>query len=257
MNKLDKTLKYLWLTNGIIFLIWSYLSIYPHIYRLFKPKPAYKRSGVIVGKKLSEAREKGFELQAIKLESPRRIESNNYLIIPVSQKDYPNPQPSTQQMKSQARWRSTYYTQFGLFNNLIFMKEDGSDKHLLFKNKVVILSFSIPSKNIGDVIYYRIVDKDTNGDDRLDGSDEYSFYTSDLEGKHLEKFEIPAGRLRYIYPLQDTGDLIVLVTKDTDKNGQYSEYDSDFVYKLDLQSKNIEEIVDSKLIHKIREILQE
>ncbi len=257
MNKLDKILKYLWLINGIIFLIWSYFSIYPHMYRLFKPKPASKRSGVIVGEKLSKAREKGFELQAIKLESPKRIERNNYLIIPVSQKDYPNPQPSTQQIRSQAQWRSTYYNQAGLFNNLIFMKEDGSDKHLLFKNKVAILSFSIPRKDIGDIIYYRIVEKDTNGDDRLDYSDEYSFYTSDLEGKHLEKFEIPSGKLRYIYPVQDTGDLIIFLTKDTDKDGQYSEYDNDFVYKLNLQSKNIEEIVGSKLIYNIREILQE
>ena len=77
------------------------------------------------------------------------------------------------------------------------------------------------------------------------------------EGKHLEKFEIPSGKVRYIYPVQDTGDLIIFLTKDTDKDGQYSEYDNDFVYKLNLQSKNIEEIVDSKLIYNIREILQE
>lgn len=75
--------------------------------------------------------------------------------------------------------------------------------------------------------------------------------------KHLEKFEIPSGKVRYIYPVQDTGDLIIFLTKDTDKDGQYSEYDNDFVYKLNLQSKNIEEIVDSKLIYNIREILQE
>lgn len=75
--------------------------------------------------------------------------------------------------------------------------------------------------------------------------------------KHLEKFEIPSGKVRYIYPVQDKGDLIIFLTKDTDKDGQYSEYDNDFVYKLNLQSKNIEEIVDSKLIYNIREILQE
>jgi len=84
---------------------------------------------LIVGEKLEKAKEKGLRLQAIKIESPKLIESVDYWVLPFSQRDLDRPQASQVRLPY---WANLYAASYGPFNNLFFYKYDGSDAHLLF-----------------------------------------------------------------------------------------------------------------------------
>ena len=82
-----------------------------------------------------------------------------------------------------------------------------------------------------------------------------NFYTSDLNGRNLKKFNLPKGKLRYVHPERKTGDLIIFLTIDSNQDGKYTEHDQDIVLKLIIQTGNYEKIVDFEFIEKIRKIV--
>jgi len=255
MEKINKFLKYLWLINGFIFLIWAWFSIYPHFYNMFKTKKELTRPGLIVGEKLEQAKKESIELQGISLEKPFFEQVNDYLIIPVTQKFYKHPlKPQAMRTIPPTDWHPAYSTKRSMYNNLIFFNKYDKNLHLLFEKKVLITSVAIPREDIGNLIYYTVIENDTNNDGMLYYGDVRHFYTSDLSGRNLKKFEMPDGLLRYVHPEHETGDLIIFLTVDSNKDGEYTEHDQDIVLRLKIQNGKYEEIVDLEFIEKIRKI---
>ncbi len=253
MDKINKWLKYLWLFNGIIFLIWAFFEIIPRINLLFKSKPVADRSGIVVGEKLEKAKEEKIELQALKIDRPIIIDRTNFTIIPTSQKLYEEPVKMSYLKVSRPEWKPSYQVRHGLFNNLIFLNNKNMQKHVLFDEQVLIYSIAIPREDIGHLIYYEVIKEDTNNDGMLYYKDHRTIYTSDLYGNNLRSYKLPDCRLRYIYP-QENDKLYLFVTRDTNNDGEYTEHDQDLLYNLNLENSKYEEIIDIKLIDKIKRI---
>ena len=206
---------------------------------------------MIVGEKLEKAKEKGLRLQAIKIESPKLIESVDYWVLPFAQRDLDRPQASQVRLPY---WANLYAASYGPFNNLFFYKYDGSDAHLLFDRKLLIAMFAFPTTEKGRFIYYLVVEEDTNNDGRVYMDDKQHLYLSDLTGKNLRRLEFSHGQVNYVFPEMKTGDLIISVTEDTNQDGQLTEADFDLLKRLNVNTGDLTDIVDADLVRRVQEI---
>ena len=196
MTTMNKWLRRLWLVNGIIVLIGGSVFTYQLIRAYFHSQSMIER-GPIVGEKLQRAISDTLALQDISMTLPRSIANTVYRFIQFTAKDLTEPTPAAVRMYMKApsekrlpdyTYESSVLSEGGTIN-LLFVKADGSDPHLLLDRKAFITTADIPNEqdSIQKFNVYRLVFEDTDGDGRLTRLDRSGLWCSDLDGRNLRQ----------------------------------------------------------------------
>ncbi|MCJ8280372.1 MAG: hypothetical protein MJK14_10830 [Rivularia sp. ALOHA_DT_140] len=182
-------------------------------------------------------------------------QESDYLMIPVSIfPDANQGEKSWVDKASSSYSRSVYKDRKNIYNLLFYSKKDASTNALLDK-KAIIKSFDlIEKKAIGKPVkrfwLYRIIEKDTNGDNKLNYQDATLGYLSDLSGKNLQKITPDNTQLNSWKVVQSTGAIFMEITKDTDKD---KKFDTKSYIRVNLDSPDIgKEIISNQLENKLK-----
>lgn len=142
-------------------------------------------------------------------------------------------------MKSLRKWD----TPQNLYWNLLFYNPLTQEKHLLFQEKAIVLSFSpfkIDSPRVAadQLIFYKIIRKDFNGDGELDLKDPVQLYVSDKDGRNFrtltpENRDLSGWKLYRNSPI-----LLAEVREDTDNDSLFSSKDPLRFIRVDLSDGN-------------------
>ncbi|MEM7713719.1 MAG: hypothetical protein AAF349_09120 [Cyanobacteria bacterium P01_A01_bin.68] len=180
-------------------------------------------------------------------------EKSDYLMIPVSIFPDINQDEKREGLLSGSYSRS-YRDRKNVYNLIFYSKKDASTNALLDK-KAIIKSFDlIEKKTIGQPTkrfwLYRIIDKDTNGDDKLNYQDATIGYLSDLSGRNLQKITPDNTQLNSWKIVQSTGAIFLEITKDTDND---KKFDTKSYIRVNLDNPNIgKEIIGNQLEDEIK-----
>lgn len=190
---MNKWLRRLWFVNGIIVLIGGSLFTYQLMRSYFRSQSMNER-GPIVGERLLKAASDSLALQDISMTLPASIGNTSYRFIQFIAKDLTEPTPVGMRMYMEVPTdkRLPDYTYennvlSGGTINLLFVKSDGSDPHLLLDKKGFIATADIPNERdtVQKFSVYRLVFEDTDNDGRLTRLDQSSLWCSDLDGRNL------------------------------------------------------------------------
>ncbi len=196
---MDKWLKRVWLVNGFLVFIVACWWIWQSVWALFPPSYDNPPEGPIVGAKLENAMRDTLVLQDISMTMPRQVGRTDYRFVQIKVKELTAPTSVVTLTYAELglpdfpEYREYNSLEGGSAVNLVFMKADGSGAHLLLKRKALITFADIPSKEdtLQDVIVYRMVFRDTNGDGRLTDQDHSEFLVSTLNGEDLRQLSTP------------------------------------------------------------------
>jgi len=181
-------------------------------------------------------------------------EESDYLMIPVSIFPDINQGEKSWVNKASSSYSRSYKDRKNVYNLIFYSKKDAS-KNVLLDRKSIIKSFDlIEKKTIGQPIkrfwLYRIIEKDTNGDDKLNYQDATIGYLSDLSGKNLQKITPDNTQLNSWNIVQSTGAIFLEITKDTDND---KKFDTKSYIRVNLDNPSIgEEIISNQLEDKIK-----
>ena len=141
-----------------------------------------------------------------------------------------------------------------IYNLIFYSKKDASTNTLLDK-KAIIKSFDlIEKKAIGKPVkkfwLYRIIEKDTNIDGKLDYQDATIGYLSDLSGRNLQQITPDNTQLNSWNVVQSTGAIFLEITKDTDGD---KKFDTKSYIRVNLDNPGIgKDIISNQLEEKIK-----
>ena len=185
-------------------------------------------------------------------------EKSDYLMIPVS--IFPDINQREKQGESLlgGSFSKSYRNRINVYNLIFYSKKDAS-KNVLLDRKAIIKSFDlIEKKSIGQPIkrfwLYRIIEKDTNGDDKLNYQDATIGYLSDLSGKNLQKITPDNTQLNSWKIVQSTGAIFLEITKDTDND---KKFDTKSYIRVNLDNPSIgKEIISNQLENEIKSYIE-
>jgi hypothetical protein len=224
---------------------------------------------VIVGEKLEKAVHDTLALQDISMTLPKQIGRTRYHFIQLKARDLTTPMPARLTMRSSdlgpagQRFEPDYSYEYNLLEsnstiNIIFLKMDGSDAHLLLNRKGFIATADIPSE--GDTSQrfsiYRLSFEDTDNDGRLTRSDRFDLYVADLFGNDLRQITDSTIRVtRYLKSGRE--GRILLLARLRPSNPKIPE--TDWIEKLfvyDVKSHQLSPFVsDESLMRSVRRML--
>ena len=179
---------------------------------------------------------------------------SDYLMIPVS--IFPDANQGETQGKNVFSGSSSrsYRDRVNIYNIIFYSKKDASTNTLLDR-KAIIKSFDlIEKKAIGQPVkrfwLYRIIEKDTNQDNKLDYQDATAGYFSDLSGRNLQQITPDNTQLNSWKVVQSTGAIFLEITKDTDND---KKFDTKSYIRVNLDNPAIgKEIISNQLEDEIK-----
>ncbi len=175
---------------------------------------------------------------------------SDYLMIPVS--IFPDANQGEKSWVSKAS--RSYQDRKNIYNLIFYSKKDTSTNALLEK-KAIIKSFDlIEKKAIGKPIkrfwLYRIIEKDTNKDKKLNYQDATIGYLSDLSGRNLQQITPDNTQLNNWNVVQSTGAIFLEITQDTDND---QKFDTKSYIRVNLDNPTIgKPIISNELEQKIK-----
>ncbi len=179
---------------------------------------------------------------------------SDYLMIPVSM--FPD---ANQGEKSWIETPSRSYEDRQNIYNIIFYSKKDASTNALLNRKAVIKSFDlIEKKTTGEPIQrfwlYRIIDKDTNEDNKLDYKDASIGYFSDLSGRNLQQITPDNTQLNSWKIVQSMGAIVLEIVKDTNSD---KEFDTKRYIRVNLDNPSIgKEIISNQLEDKIKSYIK-
>lgn len=129
--------------------------------------------------------------------------------------------------------------------NIIFYNTHNSAYHLLSERKMLISSFDIKYSSDDNVdvtiskrnIFYRVVVDDYDQDKALTTEDPEYLFVSDKEGNNFRQIS-PAGYdLRSWQLIKSTNQIIMAVSKDSDKNRKFGDTDDVATFQIDIDKE--------------------
>lgn len=287
MSRIDPILKVIWLIIGLFAIAWLGLVRVPHEWQRWeasrerdrRPPHVQREPGVIVGEQATQDREQRVRrqglrfsvvldpaLQSDKVEGQsRQFRGSDWLLVPVSLATFSRPQamPAALRVHDPAAdysWKSGIigddYTNVRLQAvNIVFYTRDGSKDRLLLDQPAWIQGVLLP-KNRSGRYFYEIAISDTNGDDRIDGEDGITLWSSEPDGTDLDMVWMPSGEVspnRYREPA--SGDLFGTVVSDTDNDGEITEYDRHELFRIAIGDTVSRSVVSLDVIERIEGII--
>ena len=181
-------------------------------------------------------------------------EETDYLMIPVSIFPDANQGEKDGGNLSSASYSRSSRDRENIYNLIFYSKKDASTNTLLDR-KAIIKSFDlIEKKAIGQPVkrfwLYRIIEKDTNQDNKLDYQDATAGYFSDLSGRNLQQITPDNTQLNSWKVVQSTGAIFLEITKDTDND---KKFDTKSYIRVNLDNPAIgKEIISNQLEDEIK-----
>jgi hypothetical protein len=265
---MEKWFRRIWFVNGVLVLIGASLFIRQQVRTLFPQRSSIVERGPIVGEKLEKAIKDTLALQDISMSLPRKIGATPLRFIQLQSKDLttptrmslmtisiasdtgPLPEPDYSYEYNAIEGSSTI--------NIVFLKSDGSDAHLLLDKKGFVATADIPNERDTSQKYniYRLVFEDTDNDGRLTRLDGFDLYLSDLFGGDLRHITDSTMRVtRYLKLIREKTILLLVKVRPDDPKTPVADW-PEKIYVYDLKSNQLSPFfTDESLLKKARRML--
>ncbi len=174
-------------------------------------------------------------------------EQSDYLMIPVN-----FAAPNQEQDKSLEFSRS-YERNYNKLHNIIFYHKQDGESHLLLNKKAIINSFDLLEVKTTDkpptrVWLYRILDEDTNQDQKVNNEDAIIGYISDLSGKNLQQITPNNTKIINWVVVPSQNAIFLKVIKDSDNNKKFTTEDKTNFIRVNLEKPSMgTEIISEKI----------
>ncbi len=144
------------------------------------------------------------------------------------------------------------------YNIIFYSKKDGKS-HILLNKKALINDFKLleykqesgkPPKRFW---FYKIIEKDTNGNKQLDSQDATVGYISDLSGKNLKQITPSGTQIMNWNVIQSIGAMFIKIIRDSDNDNRFTEKDRTAFIKVNIDNPEIgKEIISNQLEKEIQ-----
>jgi hypothetical protein len=264
---MEKWFKRIWFLNGILVLFAVCFFLWQQVRLFFPGRYESIKKGPIVGEKLDKAIKDTLALQDISMTLPRKVGSSLYNFIQLQANDLTVPTrffqhfnllgPPFPDVKPYYAYESDILEENNTFN-LVFIKLDGSDAHLLLDRKGFIATADIPNETdtVQKYCIYRLVFEDTDNDGRLTSSDRFDLYLSDFYGKNLRQITDRRIKVtRFLKLIRENRLMILAKVRPSNPNINEKDWPEKlFIY--DIKSNQLSPyFTDDSLLNKAREIL--
>ncbi|MDF5711248.1 MAG: hypothetical protein PUP90_27150 [Nostoc sp. S4] len=178
-------------------------------------------------------------------------EQSDYLMIPVNL-------PEDNQEKESNLNLSRSYQRKNLLYNIIFYRKQDGETHLLLNKKALINSFDLlevkaAEKPITRVWLYRIIDQDTNADQKLNIEDAIIGYISDLSGKNIQQITPNNTKIINWVVVPGQNAIFIKIIKDSNNDKKFTEEDKTNFVRVNLDKPGIgTEIVSEQVEQEIK-----
>lgn len=178
-------------------------------------------------------------------------EQSDYLMIPVSLKDINKERDNYLNSSGYSERNSN------LFNIIFYHKQD-AETHLLLNKKAIITSFDLLEvKATGRpptrFWLYKILDQDTNADNKLNNEDAIIGYLSDLSGKNLQQITPNNTQIINWVVIPSQNAIILKTLKDSDNNKKFTEADKTNFIRVNLDKPGIgTEIISEQIEQEVK-----
>ncbi|WP_263747411.1 hypothetical protein [Plectonema radiosum] len=178
-------------------------------------------------------------------------EQSDYVMIPVRIKD--NNQNRRSYLDS-----SGYSDKEIQFFNIIFFHKRNGETNLLLKKKAIITAFDfLEKKEAGKPStrfwLYKIIENDTNKDNKLNTQDAIIGYISDSSGKNLQQITPNNTQLINWTIIQSVGAILLKVIEDSDNDKKFTERDKINFLKVNINKPAIgTEIITDQIDQEIK-----
>ncbi len=129
----------------------------------------------------------------------------------------------------------------GRMTNIKFQQLDSEEIVPLTNERVVIYSVqflrSIFENTGKQFLIYEMRDRDTNGDENLDGEDASSLYISNINGENFRKLTPEGQHLLQLTVVDELNRLYFKTSEDSNGDGEFDNNDRQHVYYVDLASE--------------------
>lgn len=178
-------------------------------------------------------------------------EQSDYLMIPVL---------LAEQNKDKGidlNFSRSYERNNQLYNIIFYRKQDGA-AHLLLNKKAIITSFDLLEVKAADkpptrVWLYRILDKDTNGDKKINAEDATIGYLSNLSGKDLQQITPNNTRVINWVVVPSQNAIFIKIIKDSDNDKKFTQQDNTNFVKVNLDKPGMgTEIISDQIEQEIK-----
>ncbi len=182
-------------------------------------------------------------------------EQSDYLMIPVINKD-------NHQIRKISLDSSNYSDKEIQFYNIIFSNKKNGETHLLLKKNAIITSFDfLEKKEAGKPStrfwLYRIIENDTNKDNKLNSQDAIIGYISDSSGKNLQQITPNNTQLISWTIVQSVGAIFLKIIEDSDNDKKFTERDKINFIKVNLNKPAIAaEIISDQIDQEIKSYIK-
>lgn len=183
-------------------------------------------------------------------------EQSDYLIIPVSIL------PDSNQERDSIFSKDSYDRKGINYYNIIFSSKKDAKSHLLLNKKAIITSFDLleyrKDKEQPPIRYwiYRIIEKDTNGDKKINYEDATVGYLSDMSGKNLQRITPENSQLINWSVVHSMGALFLKITNDSDNDKKFTERDKTHYIRVNLDKPSQgTEIIPDALEKQIKDLV--
>ncbi len=144
------------------------------------------------------------------------------------------------------------------YNIIFYAKKDGKT-HVLLKEKALINKFKLleykqeSGKETQKFWFYKIIEKDTNGNKQLDSQDAIVGYISDISGKNLKQITPDNTQIMNWNIIQSVGAMFIKIVKDSDNDKRFTDKDKTAFIKVNLDNPEIgKEIINEELEKQIQ-----
>ncbi|MEH1896503.1 MAG: hypothetical protein V7K94_14615 [Nostoc sp.] len=160
-------------------------------------------------------------------------EQSDYLMIPVIL-----PQQNEEQ-GIDLSFSSRSYEKNNQFSNIIFYNKQDGETHLLLNKKAIITSFDLLEVKVVNkpntrFWLYRIIDQDTNTDEKLNSEDATIGYLSDLSGKQLQQITPNNTRIISWVVVPSQNAIFLKIIKDSDNDKKFTKQDKKNFVRVNL-----------------------
>jgi hypothetical protein len=191
MKKLDKSLKVLWLINGVLIFLLVLFGLYNITKELFLNNEYGENNEIILGTRLEAAKEKGLALQGLSYTDPRSIYNSPYNFVTVSATTYDEAKAIKEAISAAGDISTDLYG----ISNMIFMDSQYKVIRTLVNEKADIrnwrfsrINYNLREDQVDTTvknIAFEIAFEDTNADGILNHQDQHNLYISELTGENL------------------------------------------------------------------------
>lgn len=250
MSKLDKSLKVLWLINGMIILFLTCVACYNVSKDFFRWKDHDDTPYTIVGEELEDAKEKGLALQGLSYSAPQEIYNSNNKYISVSPLTYEEERELAAIKVAAADLDYRYNNTL----NIIFLDQHYQVINNLLDRKASIANIKFARRTrFDDVldttakhIAYLIGFEDTNEDGLLNYHDSHNLFISDLNGEGLKQITEGLDVVGFRFK-EDNSQLFITYRKRLNIREEYKK-DQFALYNINSQKLTYLTSIDSTVI---------